>query len=72
MNRELNLSLASSVASGRMLAAVREMESDGQMVEFAVAGASNADRSVAALARKGVTHESWQVWMEFVCRERCG
>ncbi len=55
LNRELNLSLASSVASGRTLAAVREMESDGQMVEFAVAGASNTDRSVAALARKGVT-----------------
>jgi hypothetical protein len=55
LNKELNLSLASSVASGRTLAAVREMEADGQMVEFAVAGASNADRSVAALARKGVT-----------------
>jgi hypothetical protein len=55
LNRELNLSLASSVASGRTLAAVREMEDNGQMVEFVVAGASNADRSVAALARKGVT-----------------
>jgi hypothetical protein len=55
LNRELNLSLASSVASGRTLAAVREMEADGQTVEFAVAGASNADRSVAALARKCVT-----------------
>ena len=54
LNRELNLSLASSVASGRTLAAVREMEAGGQTVEFAVAGASNADRSVAALARKGV------------------
>jgi hypothetical protein len=31
------------------------MEDNGQMVEFVVAGASNADRSVAALARKGVT-----------------
>jgi hypothetical protein len=43
------------VASGRTLAAVREIEDNGQMVEFAVAGASNADRSVVALARKGVT-----------------
>jgi hypothetical protein len=43
------------VASGRTLAAVREMEENRQMVEFVVARASNADRSVVAQARKGVT-----------------
>jgi hypothetical protein len=53
LNRDLNLSLATSVASGRTLAAVRELEDEGSMLEFAVAGASNADKSVAALARKG-------------------
>jgi hypothetical protein len=54
LNRDLNLSLATSVASGRTLAAVRELEDEGSMLEFAVAGASNADKSVAALARKGL------------------
>ncbi len=44
MCREVNISLATSVASGRALAAVRSLdESSGQMINK-VAGASNAAR----------------------------
>ncbi len=57
MSREINISLATSVASGRTLAAVRSFEeSSGQMI-FKVAGASNAARNAAALTRKGIAAE---------------
>ncbi len=57
MCREINISLATSVASGRTLATVRSLEeNNGQMI-IKVAGASNAARTTVALTRKGVAAE---------------
>ncbi len=53
LNRELRLSLATGVASGRTLSAVRAQEEVGGRLEYKVAGASNAARTAAALARRG-------------------
>jgi hypothetical protein len=53
LNRELRLSLATGVASGRTLSAVRAQEEVGGRLEYKVAGASNAARTTAALARRG-------------------
>jgi hypothetical protein len=53
LNRELRLSLATGVASGRTLSAVRAQEEVGGRLEFKVAGASNAARTAAALVRRG-------------------
>jgi hypothetical protein len=53
LNRELRLSLATGVASGRTLSAVRAQEEVGVRLEYKVAGASNAARTAAALARRG-------------------
>ncbi len=57
MCREVNISLATSVASGRTLAAVRSLEENSGQMVIKVAGASNAARTAAALTRKGVAAE---------------
>ena len=54
MVREVNISLATTVCSGRTLSAVRSFEEKGGKLGFRVAGASNAARTAAALARKGM------------------
>jgi hypothetical protein len=54
MVREVNISLATTVCSGRTLSAVRAFEEKGGKLGFRVAGASNAARTAAALARKGM------------------
>jgi hypothetical protein len=59
MGREVNISLATAVASGRTLSAVRSLEEDGGQMVYRVAGASNAARTVAALTRKGVAAEKF-------------
>ncbi len=52
MVREVNISLATTVCPGRTLSAVRSFEEKGGKLGFRVAGASNAARTAAALARK--------------------
>ncbi len=59
MGREVNISLATAVASGRTLSAVRSLEEDGGQMVYKVAGASNGARTVAALTRKGVAAEKF-------------
>jgi hypothetical protein len=54
MVREVNISLATTVCPGRTLSAVRSFEEKGGKLGFKVAGASNAARTAAALARKGM------------------
>jgi hypothetical protein len=51
MGREVNISLATAVASGRTLSAVRSLEENSRQMVYRVAGASNAARTVAALTR---------------------
>jgi hypothetical protein len=74
MGREVNISLATAVASGRTLSAVRSLEEDGGQMVYKVAGASNAARTVAALTRKGVAAEKfgqrgWSLSVEKDVRE---
>jgi uncharacterized membrane protein YgcG len=57
LNREFRLSLATTVSTGRTLSAVRRLEEEGGSFEFLIAGASNAARTAAALARKGLVAE---------------
>ncbi len=54
MVREVNISLATTVCSGRTLSAVRAFEEKGGKLGFRVAWASSAARTAAALARKGM------------------
>jgi hypothetical protein len=53
----MNISLATSVASRRTLAAVRLFEENSDQMIFKVAGASNSARTAAALTRKGIEAE---------------
>jgi hypothetical protein len=74
MSREMNISLATSVASGRTLAAVRSFEENSDQMIFKVAGASNAARTAAALTRKGIAAEKvgqrgWSLSVEKDVRE---
>jgi hypothetical protein len=74
MSREMNISLATSVASGRTLAAVRSFEENSEQMIFKVAGASNAARTAAALTRKGIAAEKvgqrgWSLSVEKDVRE---
>ncbi len=57
MIREVNVSLATTMCLGRTLSAVRSFEEKGGKLCFKVAGASNAARTAAALARKGMDAE---------------
>jgi hypothetical protein len=59
MGREVNISLATTVASGRTLSAVRSLEEDGGQMIYKVASDSNAARTVVALTRKGVAAEKF-------------
>ncbi len=75
MGREVNISLATAVASGRTLSAVRSLEEDGGQMVYKVAGASNAARTVAALTRKRVAAEKfgqrgWSLSVEKDVRKR--
>jgi len=57
LNRDFGMSLTTSVVAGRSLAAVRAVEEQEDKLSFKVIGASNATRSAAALARKGMVSE---------------
>jgi hypothetical protein len=74
MGREVNISLATAVASGRTLLAVRSLEENSGQMVFRVAGASNAARTVAALTRNGIAAEKfgqrgWSLSVEKDVRE---
>ncbi len=68
MSRKVNISLATTMATGRTLSAVRSMEENAGQMVFRVARASNAARTVAAMTRKG---KVWAETVEPLCREGC-
>jgi hypothetical protein len=57
VTREMGISLAATVSSGRTLAAIRILEEGGKKLCFEVAGASNVERSAGSLVRKGMSAE---------------
>jgi len=56
-NKDLQLSMTTSVVGGRTLAEIRASEEETNGIEFKVAGASNGQRTAESLRRKGVVVE---------------